>query len=58
MPITVSRYLLNLVLQHDADVNLADGMGNTPLHNSLLYYPATADMVRLLMESGASMDTK
>lgn len=46
------------LIQCKADVNSVDSLGNSPLHNALLYYPATHGMVQLLLDNGASMQSK
>jgi len=50
--------IAEILITHKADVNLVDRMGNAPLHNSLMYYPATHDMVQLLIQHGASIHTR
>ncbi len=36
----------------------SDNLGNTPLHNSVLYYPSTEETIQLLLDSGASSTVK
>lgn len=50
--------IAEILIQYNADVNSYDGLGNSPLHNALLYYPATDGMVQLLLDNGASMQSK
>lgn len=47
-----------LLIEHKADVNVADQLGNSPLHNAMLYYPASAEMVHLLIASGANVQQR
>jgi hypothetical protein len=39
-------------------VCFSDNLGNTPLHNSVLYYPSTEETIQLLLDSGASPSVK
>ena len=34
---------------------MTDGLGNTPLHNAVLYYPSTQHTVDMLLEKGANV---
>ena len=44
--------LMHFVLNYDADVNVADSAGWTPLHNAAAY--KNPDMVKLLLDYGAN----
>jgi len=46
---------VELLLQAGASLEVTDGLGNTPLHNAVLYYPSTQHTVDMLLEKGANV---
>jgi len=47
--------IVELLLQAGAKHDVTDSLGNTPLHNSILYYPSTYQTVHLLLNNGADV---
>ena len=47
--------IVQLLLEAGADLQVTDSLGNTPLHNAVLYYPSTQQTVDLLLEKGADV---
>merc|ERR1711892_521617 len=47
--------IVELLLQAGASLEVTDGLGNTPLHNAVLYYPSTQHTVDMLLEKGADV---
>ena len=50
--------IVALLLEAGADTETRDNMGNTPLHNSVMYFPSTASTVDLLLARGADVAIK
>lgn len=48
--------IVELLLLHGADVNLADGLVRTPLHIAVTY--GDLDIINMLLDAGANIDTK
>jgi len=51
-------HIAELLIKHNVDVNVGDELGHTPLHNAIIYYPATHGMVELLLNNGADVSKK
>ena len=49
---------MSLLLDAGADLEITDALGNTPLHNAVLYYPSTYLTVDLLLSRGADVTVK
>ena len=47
--------IVELLIEAGAGLEITDGLGNTPLHNAVLYYPSTQETVDLLLEKGANV---
>ena len=47
--------IVGVLLQAGAGLEVTDSLGNTPLHNAVLYYPSTQQTVDLLLEKGADV---
>merc|ERR1719318_1493985 len=45
--------IVEILLEAGAGLWVVDSLGNTPLHNAVLYYPSTMQTVDLLLEKGA-----
>ena len=50
--------IVALLLEAGADTETRDNMGNTPLHNTILYYPSTMRTLDLLLARGANVSVK
>ena len=50
--------IAEVLIQAGAGLEVTDSLGNTPLHNAVLYYPSTQKTVDLLLQSGASVTVK
>jgi len=50
--------IVSLLIEAGADLTVRDSMGNTPLHNCVLYFPATMRTVDLLLARGADVSVK
>ena len=50
--------IVEVLLEAGAGLEVADSLGNTPLHNAVLYYPSTQQTVDLLLEKGANVCAK
>jgi len=50
--------IVSLLLDAGADLEITDALGNTPLHNAVLYYPSTHLTVDLLLSRGADVTVK
>ena len=50
--------IVALLLEAGADTDTRDNMGNTPLHNTILYYPSTMRTLDLLLARGANVSVK
>ena len=50
--------IVALLLEAGADTETKDSMGNTPLHNTILYYPSTMRTLDLLLAKGANVSIK
>jgi len=50
--------IVSLLLDAGADLEITDALGNTPLHNAVLYYPSTYLTVDLLLSRGADVTVK
>ena len=50
--------IVSLLLEAGADLGVRDNLGNTPLHNAVLYYPSTQPTVDLLLARGADVTVK
>ena len=50
--------IVSLLLEAGADTETRDHMGNTPLHNTVLYYPSTMRTLDLLLNKGADVSVK
>ena len=50
--------IVEVLLQAGASVSVCDSLGNSPLHNAVLYYPSTQRSVDILLQSGASVTIK
>ena len=49
---------MSLLLDAGADLDIVDSLGNTPLHNAVLYWPSTQQTVDLLLARGADVTLK
>lgn len=47
-----------MLLQAGAGLEVTDSLGNTPLHNAVLYYPSNQQTVDMLLEKGADVSAK
>merc|ERR1712179_556738 len=47
--------IVELLIEAGAGIEVTDGLGNTPLHNAVIYYPSTQETVDLLLEKGANV---
>jgi len=47
--------IVEMLINAGAGLEITDGLGNTPLHNAVLYYPSTQETVDLLLEKGANV---
>jgi len=47
--------IVEILLEAGAGLGVVDSLGNTPLHNAVLYYPSTMQTVDLLLEKGADV---
>ena len=47
--------IADVLIQAGAGLEVTDSLGNTPLHNAVLYYPSTQHTVDLLLEKGADV---
>ena len=50
--------IVEVLLQFGAGLKVTDSLGNTPLHNAVLYYPSTQQTVDMLLEKGADASAK
>ena len=50
--------IVEVLLQAGASVSVCDSLGNSPLHNAVLYYPSTQKSVDILLQNGASVTIK
>ena len=50
--------IVTLLLDAGADIDNKDTLGNTPLHNAVIYYPSTQITVDLLLSRGADVTVK
>ena len=50
--------IANILIDAGAGLEVTDSVGNTPLHNAVLYYPSTQKTVDLLLKHGADMTAK
>jgi len=50
--------IVSLLLDAGADLDIVDSLGNTPLHNAVLYWPSTQQTVDLLLARGADVTLK
>ena len=50
--------IVSLLLDAGADMDIMDSLGNTPLHNAVLYWPSTQQTVDLLLARGADVTLK
>ena len=50
--------IVEVLLQAGASLSACDSLGNSPLHNAVLYYPSTQKSVDILLQSGASVTIK
>jgi len=50
--------IVTLLLDAGADIDNKDTLGNTPLHNAVIYYPSTQMTVDLLLSRGADVTVK
>ena len=50
--------IVTLLVNAGADLAVRDSLGNTPLHNSVMYFPSTARTVDLLLARGADVAIK
>ena len=50
--------IVSLLLEAGANTETRDHMGNTPLHNTVLYYPSTMRTLDLLLNKGADVSVK
>lgn len=50
--------IVALLLEAGADTETTDHMGNTPLHNTVLYFPSTMRTLDLLLAKGADVSVK
>ena len=50
--------IVSLLLEAGANPETRDHMGNTPLHNTVLYYPSTMRTLDLLLNKGADVSVK
>ena len=50
--------IVALLLEAGANTDTRDNMGNTPLHNTVLYYPSTMRNLDLLLARGANVSVK
>ena len=53
---TFDQYLVKLYLEHGAQINQADGEGNTPLHEAVWYHKT--GVIKELLAHGAQLDVK
>jgi len=47
--------IVELLVNAGAGLDVTDSLGNTPLHNAVLYYPSTQRTVDLLLEKGSDV---
>eukprot|EP00092_Neocalanus_flemingeri_P025601 GFUD01027756.1.p1 GENE.GFUD01027756.1~~GFUD01027756.1.p1 ORF type:complete len:498 (+),score=171.57 GFUD01027756.1:365-1858(+) len=47
--------IVEMLVQAGAGLDVTDSLGNTPLHNAVLYWPSTQQTVDLLLEKGADV---
>ena len=50
--------IVEVLLEAGASVSVCDSLGNSPLHNAVLYYPSTQKSVDILLQNGASVTLK
>ena len=50
--------IAHVLIEAGAGLEVSDSLGNTPLHNAVLYFPSTQRTVDLLLQQGASVISK
>jgi len=50
--------IVEVLVEAGAGLSVCDSLGNTPLHNAVLYFPSTQKSVDLLLNSGANVTIK
>ena len=50
--------IADVLMKAGAGLEVSDSLGNTPLHNAVLYFPSTQRTVDLLLQHGASVTAK
>lgn len=50
--------IADALMKAGAGLEVSDSLGNTPLHNAVLYFPSTQRTVDLLLQHGASVTSK
>ena len=50
--------IADVLMEAGAGLEVSDSLGNTPLHNAVLYFPSTQRTVDLLLQNGASVTSK